>query len=219
MTLERRIQKSSWEYNAKVPFLPAVPCQIPGDSVFLELDNYYIPRQCIYERTPRLSAEQWWNSDSLHIPNLTASLLSNLQPYKPTSPSRQLRYFEKLPQNIKQHIMFLVFQQELPSRCTYVMPQHYWKEAFFGIPFLWDLDRDLIDKASSFDLDWEKLTRQIMCPAETTWERRWGEGEARPWSYDDCGLIVPPGLTNRRRIWQIVEEMYPDDVEMQHWGE
>lgn len=59
MTLERRNQKSDWEYNAKVPLLPAVPCQIPGFPVILELDNYYIPRACIYERTPRLSAVQW----------------------------------------------------------------------------------------------------------------------------------------------------------------
>ncbi|KAI8724177.1 hypothetical protein NCS52_00275400 [Fusarium sp. LHS14.1] len=201
MTLERRSQKSNWEHNPK------------------SWTTTISREQCIYERTPRLSAEQWWNSDPLHIPNLTASFLSNLQPYKPTSLSHQLRYFEKLPPNIKQHIMFLVFQQELPFRCTYVMPQHYWKEVFFRIPFSWDLDRDLIDKTSSFDMDWEKLTRQIMCPAETTLERRWGEGEAKPWNYQDCGLTVPPGLTNRRRIWQIVEEMYPDDIEMKHWEE
>jgi hypothetical protein len=53
MTLERRKQKSNWEYNAKVPFLSAIPSQIPGDSVFLELYNYCIPRECIHERNPR----------------------------------------------------------------------------------------------------------------------------------------------------------------------
>lgn len=32
------------------------------------------------------------------------------------------------------------------------------------------------------------------------------------WSYKKLGLDVPSGLNNRRRIWQIVEDMYPNDV-------
>jgi hypothetical protein len=40
---------------------------------------------------------------------------------------------------------------------------------------------------------------------------------AEAWSYGRVGLGDPPkGLNNRRRIWQILEDMYPNDVGLRH---
>lgn len=39
----------------------------------------------------------------------------------------------------------------------------------------------------------------------------------RGWSYKRVGLkCIPHGLNNRRRIWQILEEMRPNDVRVLH---
>ncbi|PNP82845.1 hypothetical protein FNYG_04076 [Fusarium nygamai] len=94
------------------------------------------------------------------------------------------------------------------------MPQSTWKQMFFQVPFLWDLDiKEIPDKTSVGDLgvqnwDWEKITRQVVAPPEVIPQYRIGGA----WSHEKVGLSVPGGFTNRRRIWQILEEMYPNDV-------
>lgn len=92
-----------------------------------------------------------------------------------------------------------------------MIPQSYWKDLFLRIPFLWDIDTQTVnDRASLLEWNWEKLTRQLMCPVTMTDE----EDKSNPvaWNYKHVGLSVPSGLNNRRRIWQILEDMYPHDV-------
>lgn len=43
-----------------------------------------------------------------------------------------------------------------------------------------------------------------------------GKDTHTAWDYHQVGLVFHPGLKNRRRIWQILEEMFPDDVEVYH---
>ncbi|KAF4470243.1 hypothetical protein FALBO_2852 [Fusarium albosuccineum] len=241
VTLERRSQKSEWSpvFLTKPPFLPALPCQVPGHKVFLELYNYYIPLTFILHKSPRMpiyclnhgpiKCEKWWDCDPLHIPKLTESILANLKPYKRTASNRQLGYFDRLPQNIKQHIMDLAIREMThtqgwiwgpsPFDCTYVVPQIYWKEALLRIPFLWDIDRDTVNNMSGSDLDWESLTRRIIRAPDTADEPTQFDELPKAWSYEEMELTVPSGFTNRRRIWHIIEQMFPNDVDMWHRGE
>lgn len=96
------------------------------------------------------------------------------------------------------------------------MPQRHWKQAFDEISFLWDLNEDILNEkireaeSAGTEWDWEKITRQLMTPV--TMVGGTSQFDPEPWNYDQVGLDVPHGLNNRRRIWQILEEMYPNDV-------
>ena len=61
----------------------------------------------------------------------------------------------------------------------------------------------------------------MTCPKATTYK-----GFVHiPWEYKDVGLDVPDGFTNRRRVWQILEDMDPketdgladDDIVLDDW--
>lgn len=96
------------------------------------------------------------------------------------------------------------------------MPQTYWEQALLSIPFLWDLEIRLIDEKTSqhrtnTEWNWEKMARQIMSRVEMVDETDYDNPHT--WSYAKVGLDVPSGLHNRRRIWQIIEDMYPNDVQ------
>lgn len=145
--------------------------------------------------------------------------MSNLTQYVPETPASKFRSsFENLPQKIKDQIADLIPGQPLAASCNYLMPESQWKRVFLQIPFLWDIDEKAIaEKVLEADVagvewDWEKITRQLMVPVEMTvetgdWDKPWC-----PWSYEKAGLTVPLGLNNRRRIWQILEDLYPNDV-------
>lgn len=158
----------------------------------------------------------------MHIPDLTPSLVSNLKIYKPTESAEFAASFDSLPQEIKDQTLDQLLRQPISLDCNYLVPQHHWKQAFLQIPFLWDLDLDIIDQKSQkapsgdFGWDWEKMTRQLMTPV-TKVEGHAGNPGA--WNYSQVGLDVPRGLKNRRRIWQILENMYPNDVGMEYMGD
>lgn len=134
-------------------------------------------------------------------------------------------YFAVLPQEIQDDIKDLVMpslvHEPFTLDCNYLVPQSFWKSLFLQVPFLWDVDQDIINKkllpiaVTGNEWNWEKITRQILTPVEALFPEYWEEIE---WDYEGVGLVVPPGLNNRHRIWQIVEEMYPNDVEMKHCG-
>jgi hypothetical protein len=138
--------------------------------------------------------------------------MSNLtQPISETPTSSFARRFESLPQEIKDHIADLMPGQPLAASCNYLMPQPQWKRVFLQIPFLWDLDEQVVAQTAD-DWDWERLTRQVMTPVEIAVKTGQRDVPYDCWSYEKAGLDVPLGLSNRRRIWQILEEMYPNDV-------
>ncbi|KAH8670611.1 hypothetical protein BGZ61DRAFT_497746 [Ilyonectria robusta] len=225
MTLDRRCMKTQSQgvMNVSMNFLPNIPENRPGEPLKLGLSRYYIPNGCIY----RLSNERdgWWDDDPLHIPNLTSSLVSALEQVQPPHMTLRFRsYFAILPQEIQDDIKDLVMSslmhEPFTLDCNYLVPQSFWKSLFLQVPFLWDVDEDIINKKllpimTGNEWNWEKITRQILTPVEALFPEYWEEVE---WDYNDVGLVVPPGLNNRHRIWQIVEEMYPNDVEMEHCG-
>jgi hypothetical protein len=93
-----------------------------------------------------------------------------------------------------------------------------WKQVFFQIPFLWDVDAQVVydltgkETTGTETWNWEKISRQVMSPPQIS-PRESEEDNNLCWSHDKVGLRVPGGFTNRRRIWQILEEMYPNDVQ------
>lgn len=121
-----------------------------------------------------------------------------------------------MPQEIKDNILAELLNQPLALNCNYSIPQRHWKQAFDDIPFLWDLNKDILNEkireaeSAGTEWDWEKITRQLMTPV--TMVGGTSQFNPEPWNYDQVGLVVPHGLNNRRRIWQILEEMYPNDV-------
>jgi hypothetical protein len=138
-------------------------------------------------------------------------------------PSKLMQFkkrIESLPQELRDLICtFFHLDGQLSLECNYLMPLSMWKQVFFQIPFLWDLDTKAVhDKTGLGDLsteqwNWEKITRQVMSPPRIS-PRGALKGDDGIWSFDTVGLSVPDGFTNRRRIWQILEEMYPNDVHL-----
>ncbi|KAF4959101.1 hypothetical protein FGADI_1979 [Fusarium gaditjirri] len=167
----------------------------------------------------------WWDEDPIIIPDLSILMVENLEPAGDAASRLQnklkrfRRRIESLPQEVKDLICLFLSQAHLPVKCNYIMPQSMWMQVFFLVPFLWDLDTQLVlDRTASGDSDsqqwdWEKITRQVMSPAEVSPSGALEDDEGI-WSFDKVGLSVPGGFANRRRIWQIVEEMYPNDVHL-----
>ena len=154
-----------------------------------------------------------WDENPVNIPDLTTRLISNLEKAPESSSGQLQRSMEDTPNEINDHIYSFV-QGPLPLECTYIMPQSQWAEIFFRIPFLWDLDMEIIrEKTGSSKEDfekwnWEKLTRQIMTPVPSMVDAL---DEEDAWDHSEVGLQdIPGGFTNRRRIWQVLEEMHPD---------
>ena len=101
---------------------------------------------------------------------------------------------------------------------TGILPQSLWKEAFLKIPFLWDLD---VEEVGSFpdsppdpnkEWDWEQLVRRLMACRIQVDSPPLEFFMPAPWDYGKVGLELPQGLTNRRRIWQIVDDMDPKEL-------
>lgn len=55
--------------------------------------------------------------------------------------------------------------------------------------------------------NWEKLTRQVMTRVQWPAYGASSDDDEIVWDYSKAGLQVPAGLTNRRRIWQILQDM------------
>lgn len=148
----------------------------------------------------------------MDIPELTSQLLSNLKPMDDRPPSSfekafQTR-FQRLPLELREHVFsFISGPKGLPAACTRLLWPSAWRNILLDpkqLPFLWDLKADLVmaydeeKRTQGIVPDWEELVRKLS--SRITHE---GEGYG--------GLEVANGLHNRRRIWQLVEEMYVGD--------
>ncbi|KAH7226404.1 hypothetical protein BKA60DRAFT_659100 [Fusarium oxysporum] len=181
MTIERRRVKTADDENIRPLYLPSIPKN--------------------------------------RVPRLTESLMSNLERADtPTTHEKFTNNFNNLPREIRDIIVALLHDGSMSLECTYLISQSHWKDTFLRIHFVWDIEKDLVQakdqEATSgpFEWNWEKLARQILAeisPPET-------DDEIGPvgedcqdeieiaWSYQKFRLNVPPGLTNRRRVWQIL---------------
>ncbi|CAG2011579.1 unnamed protein product [Fusarium graminearum] len=233
LVLERRCICHIWAESSndwadgESRFIPEIP---HAETGVRSLDGYYVPRSCLLR-----TGDEWegwvsflfcaelekhgligsqWDEDPFDILDLTADLMTNLERLEPTPNSMFRNLFELLPNEIKNHVCSYLQDEELSLDCTYLMPQFMWAGMFFRIAFLWDLDVKVVYKktgSSKVDLEkwnWEKLTRQVMSRAESSLNAKSGVKESA-WDYSKVELHVPGGLANRRRIWQVLEEMLP----------
>ncbi|KAI8648304.1 hypothetical protein NCS56_01514700 [Fusarium sp. Ph1] len=222
MTLERRCARPM-DRHPHMNFLPYLPESQSGQPRSFGTGRYFVPYSCIIRYGDEWDG--WWEDDPIVIPDLTTQLLSNLEPVSRTTgplPSKFMQQFKgrlmTLPQELKNQLVSLLQENPVCLNCNYLMPQYLWKQAFLQIPFLWDLHTKLVlEKAGSEpseteEWNWEKITRQVLSPAQPPSPISYASKKGYVWDYDKVGLRVPPGFTNRRRIWQIVEEMWPNDV-------
>ncbi|KAF9772485.1 hypothetical protein IL306_009809, partial [Fusarium sp. DS 682] len=223
LTLERRCARVINEDPSKagMHFTPPIPKSEPGQLFSVGFERYYVPSHNIYRCKDHW--DSWWEEDPIVIPDLSTQLIANLEPVGEASsrlPSKLMQFkkrIESLPQELRDLICtFFHVDGQLSPECNYLMPLSMWKQVFFQVPFLWDLDTKAVhDKTGLGDLsteqwNWEKITRQVMSPPNIS-PRGALKGDDGIWSFDRVGLNVPDGFTNRRRIWQILEEMYPND--------
>ncbi|KAI9157901.1 hypothetical protein HJFPF1_05885 [Paramyrothecium foliicola] len=175
--------------------------------------------------------------DPLRIPNLTDTLLSNLEESLCDScVSKQdifLRHgIETLPTEILDQIVaYLRPSRNFDPSRRGALPQTFWKEELLLganglLPWLWDLDVSKIrEKAETpcpsgdkFEWNWEllvrQLTRGVFLDRSTTQASSWMST-----AYQTNLRAFPPGLYNRRRIWQLLEEMFVgDSIPLSPWG-
>ncbi|KAH7192028.1 uncharacterized protein B0J16DRAFT_394133 [Fusarium flagelliforme] len=230
ITLERRCREAISYGRTGGFYIPSIPNNRPGEPIELNLGRYYIPPQAICPRFSSLAkyGREWWTRDPLKIPDLTESLMSTLERAEtPLADEGFSNRFDSLPPEIGniviENLIACVPAEGASSlECTYLIPQYRWKQALIQIPFLWDLENEIVERKDQeastglFEWNWEKLARLILSEFPI-----FRKGEACGYKlYSQSGHdilgqpIVPPAFANRRRIWQILMDMYPNDVGM-----
>ncbi|KAI1099466.1 hypothetical protein F4804DRAFT_83641 [Jackrogersella minutella] len=185
--------------------------------------GYYMPFRPASIMTGLPPSEQsegkigrWEAAYPLHVPNVTSAVLENLKGLPPATAIPEAVAFQKrflaLPPELRDHISsFLSSRNGMPSLCNGLLPQWVWREVLLRgdcLPFLRDLDVAAVgDFCRQWNLDhedqepnWELLVRRLSQEAWSVWDA------------ESSSLKVPNGLRNRRRIWQLVEEMYVGDL-------
>ncbi|KAF4992908.1 hypothetical protein FGRMN_6851 [Fusarium graminum] len=170
---------------------------------------------------------EWWDYDPFHIPSLTERLLENLTS-SPTDDAPKVSESEHqlgdLPKKLVDEIISHILSESQSPPPTYNLPQPFWKAILLQIPFLWDLDVEQIKQFPDIPTDqhrewnWEKLARTVACGPTGESRLSWGatdcgENTRSVWDYSHAKLDAPPGLTNRRRIWQILHDMDPKELD------
>ncbi|KAF6784880.1 hypothetical protein CSOJ01_15684 [Colletotrichum sojae] len=167
----------------------------------------------------------------LDVENLTDCLLRNLQPCKSDislsdEAARLSGSLGRMPPEIIDNILANM-GRELPRLSSRLLPQRLWKEQLQAgskglLPWLWDIDPSLIDVkdaetcpgGSEYEWDWELLVRQLSRGVD--YGARPGLPDHVEPDYICTGYStdlahVPAGLHNRRRVWQLLEEMFVGD--------
>ncbi|KAI0895203.1 hypothetical protein F4806DRAFT_470098 [Annulohypoxylon nitens] len=162
-------------------------------------------------------AERWEAAYPLHVSDLTSAVLKNLDSLPPATPAiPQAVTFQKrflaLPPELRDHVCsFLASRNGMPGICNGLLPQWIWREVLLRgkcLPFLRDLDIAVVkdfctrrnQEHGTQEPNWELLVRKLSQEAWSIWDA------------ESSSLKVPNGLRNRRRIWQLVEEMYVGDL-------
>ncbi|KAI2616780.1 hypothetical protein GGR54DRAFT_221410 [Hypoxylon sp. NC1633] len=161
--------------------------------------------------------ERWEAAYPLLIPDATAVILENLKTLPPpTKPTPQTTAFQRrfmgLPLELRDHVCsFMASRHGMPGLCNGLLPQWVWREMLLTgecLPFLPRLDEVAVEDFCSRwghghgnqEPNWELLVRLL---SQEGWSI---------WDAERSSLKVPNGLRNRRRIWQLVEEMYVGDI-------
>ncbi|KAK8097462.1 hypothetical protein PG984_016601 [Apiospora sp. TS-2023a] len=161
---------------------------------------------------------KWLLEDPTTIPDLTNILLSNVKRMEVEAVKQETQAFRsafmRLPLELRDHILDLLSScDDLHLFCTRLLPQEVWRDMLLGkkcLPFLYDIDDAAVlrfaqakeEEADANTVDWESLVRSL---SRGVWT---GRGYYEPPTMD----MTPAGLRNRRRIWQLAEEMFVGDA-------
>lgn len=154
--------------------------------------------------------------------------------------SRFWQLFASLPPELTKMIYDYLPFRDLPRITTGLLPQFFWKTHLENgsLPWLWDFSPPLIAAkaaepcpgGSSYEWNWELLFRQLSRSIDYGSRNDLPQGtnpNERSISYPDLGPLehlwtttgyhddlrfVSPGLHHRRRVWQLLEEMFVGDV-------
>ncbi|KAK6863536.1 hypothetical protein PG995_000064 [Apiospora arundinis] len=157
----------------------------------------------------------WLIEDPKTLMDLTDILLfkATMTASKAIEPAMQAfrNRFLKLPAELQEHIILLLGSSgDLPLPCTRLLPQQVWRDMLLEkkfLPFLYDIDDAAImlfveerRERGEPDVDWESTTS--IPPSLST---------------DSIFYYIDlphgsNGLRNRRRIWQLAEEMFVGDL-------
>ncbi|KAH6657994.1 hypothetical protein BKA67DRAFT_656226 [Truncatella angustata] len=198
----------------------------PGPQYLVMDHGYYMPLgfaddYSIWEGDDA----HWVVTNPTEVPQLTARIIANTKVFEPQSANPSARDFGQLflslPQELRDRVIsFMGCFEGLSTHCTGLLPQNTWLDILLDgryLPFLWDLDTVAVEKffdvkaKEGVEMNWELLVRELSNGVWSTWRHHNSlEAELEIFCYPN--LIVPNGLRNRRRIWQLIEEMYVGDV-------
>ncbi|KAI9664255.1 MAG: hypothetical protein M1831_002434 [Alyxoria varia] len=176
-------------------------------------ERHYGPYNGPYEfdDSGRGERQKICEADPFGMPRLTSSVLSNLQSQKPGTERVEVNStdladlrnrFSSLPTELCDIIEDYVvqkFSHNMPLRCTYILPQYFWRDKLLSgslFPWLDDLQAQVFaEKEAELGenecWNWELLAR--------------GLSQNSMIEYNDETLTLPLGLKNRRRIWILLE--------------
>ncbi|KAK1856463.1 hypothetical protein CCHR01_00842 [Colletotrichum chrysophilum] len=171
----------------------------------------------------------------LEIEGLTECLLKNLQQcrskvdFASNHATRLMEGLAAMPIEVLGQICKSM-GPDLPRVSSRVLSQNIWKNTLKAgrrglLPWLWDIDPALIDAKDcqscpggpDFEWDWELLVRQLSRGVDyglksDRLERGRLVHQMVTTGYHSDLSDVPAGLHNRRRIWQLLEEMLVGDA-------
>jgi hypothetical protein len=151
--------------------------------------------------------------------------MANVETVMPKSTNPHTKSFSdsflSLPQELRDRVVWFMGSFEgLSTQCTGLLPQQTWLQILLSgryLPFLWDLDIPAIERfcdalsSSDLEVNWELLVRKLSKGVWANWKHHDTlEADLQLFCYPF--MDIPDGLRNRRRIWQLVEEMYVGDV-------
>lgn len=156
----------------------------------------------------------------LDIPDLTATLLANLEPRVRTRPKDSVLRFRKcltsLPNELQHYIFeYVTKTQDWPLECTRLLGNRFWKTLFNQdfpcMSWLFDLDQEMVWHTDpNFNMDWETLFRKVQQGPRLADSYK-GTSNADYQSYQGILEHIPPGLEGRRRVVKLLGEMYIGD--------
>ncbi|KAJ0120699.1 hypothetical protein J7T55_015431 [Diaporthe amygdali] len=173
-----------------------------------------------YFRDANVGDNHYLNHDPLHIPELTSTLLANLEPYVASEHTQETLKFRERLARLPGELKLLIFEHvtaahDWPLSCTRLLGPRFWKTLFNKnnpcFAWLWDLDQEMVRQTDpDLVLDWELLFRKLSQGPKVADCFR-GNSESDFEIFRGVLQRTPCGLEGRRRIWTLLEEMYIGD--------
>ncbi|KAK7941588.1 uncharacterized protein PG986_013975 [Apiospora aurea] len=196
-------------------------------------------RQLASRLRAREIRNMWLSEDPRATPDLKDMLLASYKPVKPRPANAEADRFRNLflglPSELRHLIlMHLSSYDGLHLSWTGLLPQEIWRDMLLGkefLPFLHDMDEAALSRFAQeqeetgrgqgtdepeMGIDWESLVRRLSRGAWAAKEHDGPPPGCADWAprtgYYYCDLPASTGLRNRRRIWQLAEEMFVGDL-------